>query len=232
MPTLIFAKWSAGIAKSTSSSFLVIIINRFGLLNSYLKILVNIILLFAGFSHLRWLDVFRWSLSDCKSPQVFRTLLSFLADPVDWMVSARFLIYNSSSILIKPLDIVPSVPATSDIPVTLTFHSLFSSLARSKYLSLFSSSYIFTVVRWDGKVRYLAGSLFWWLSLGLIIKPKLGDLFVSENQRQFCASRSSGRILGCVYITCSCSQIYFSYTKPCGPPSPPSGIYRHILFLH
>ena len=44
-------------------------------------IIIIIITLFASFSHQRYLVVFQWNLSDCKSPQVFRTLLSILLDP-------------------------------------------------------------------------------------------------------------------------------------------------------
>ena len=83
--------------------------------------------------------VSRWSLSDSKSPQVFRTLLSILADlsnAVHWMVSTHPPISNS----FKPLGIVPSAPITIGITVTFMFHSFFSSLAKSKYLSLLSLS--------------------------------------------------------------------------------------------
>ena len=43
--------------------------------------------------------VFHWSLSDSKSPQVFKTLLSILADlnnAIVWTVSTRPLISKSS----------------------------------------------------------------------------------------------------------------------------------------
>ena len=46
----------------------------------------------------------------------------------------------------------------------------FSSQARTLYLSPFSFSFNFySVICWDGKVHYSAGSLFCWLSLRLII---------------------------------------------------------------
>ena len=66
------------------------------------------------------------SLSDCKSPQVSRTLLSILADlsnAIVWMVSS--LITRSSSLCTNPLVIVPSAPITSGIIVTFIFHSFF-----------------------------------------------------------------------------------------------------------
>ena len=40
---------------------------------------------------------------------------------------------------------VPSAPITIDITVTFMLHSFFSSLAKSKYLSLFSLSFSFTL---------------------------------------------------------------------------------------
>ena len=89
---------------------------------------------------------FHWSLNDSKFPQVSWTLLSILAElnSVVWMVSARPPISNSSSPLTNLWEFVPSVEITIAITVTLMFHSLFSSLARSKYLFLFSFSLIFT----------------------------------------------------------------------------------------
>ena len=83
-------------------------------------------------------------LSYNKSPQVSRTFLSILAElnnAVVWMVSAHSPISNSSSSFTKPLRIVPSAPIT--IGITITFHYFFSSLARSKYLPLFSFCLIF-----------------------------------------------------------------------------------------
>ena len=92
--------------------------------------------------------VFHKSLSDCKSPQVFRTLLSILADinnVVIWMVSSHLLISKSSSPFINPLVTVPRAPVKIGINVSFMFHSFFSSLVRSKYLSFFSLSFNFTL---------------------------------------------------------------------------------------
>ena len=80
--------------------------------------------------------VFQWSLSDSKSPQGSRTLLSILAvlNNVEvWMVSTR---PPASSHFNNPLVTAPKAPITIAIIVTFTFHNFFRSLARSRYLSL------------------------------------------------------------------------------------------------
>ena len=90
--------------------------------------------------------VFRWSLCDSKFPQVSRTLLSILAvlnSAVVWVVSTRPPTSKSSSPFSNPLVTVPNAPITIGIIVTHMFHSFFDSLARSRYLSLFSHSFSF-----------------------------------------------------------------------------------------
>ena len=100
-----------------------------------------------SFSHQRHLMVFHWSLSDSKSPQVSRTLLSILAvfnNAVVWMVSTQSLTSKSSRPFNNPLVTVPKAPITIGIIVTFMFHNFFfNSLARSRYLSLFSHSFSF-----------------------------------------------------------------------------------------
>ena len=69
--------------------------------------------------------VFQGSLSDNKSPQVLRTLLSIMANldnAIVWMVSTRPLISKSSSPFTQALWIVPSAPITTDITVTFMLH--------------------------------------------------------------------------------------------------------------
>ena len=89
--------------------------------------------------------VFHWTLSDCTSPQVsFYSILVDLSNAVVWMVLVLPMISSSSSTFSKPLGTVLSTPATIDMVVTFMFYNVFSSLARSKYLSLFLFSLIFT----------------------------------------------------------------------------------------
>ena len=86
---------------------------------------------------------FRWSLSDGKSPQVSRTLLSILAvlnNAVVWMVSTCPLISKSSSPFNNTFS---KAPIPIGIIVTFMFHSFFNSRARSRYLSFFSLSVLF-----------------------------------------------------------------------------------------
>ena len=127
--------------------------------------------------------VFHWSLSDNKSPQVSRTLLSILAvlnNAVVWMVSTCPPTSKSSSPFINPFVTVPNAPITIGIIVTCMFHSFFNSVARSRYLSFFSHSFSF--ILWSaGTVKStILQVLFFccWLLLSLVFWPGLGDPFV------------------------------------------------------
>ena len=99
-----------------------------------------------SFSHQRKLMVFRLRVSDSKSPQVSRTLQSILSvfnNAVVWVVSTQAPTFKSSGPFNNPLVTVPNAPITISIIVTFMFHSFFNSLARSRYLSLFSHSFNF-----------------------------------------------------------------------------------------
>ena len=79
--------------------------------------------------------VFHWSLSDTKSSQDSRTLLSILAvlnNLVVWMVFTRPPTSKSSSVFNNPLLTVPNTPIKIGIIGTSMFHSFFKSLARWK----------------------------------------------------------------------------------------------------
>ena len=96
------------------------------------------------------LMVFNWSLSDSKSPQVSKTLLSNLAvfnNTVVWMVSTLPLLSRSSSPCCNPLVTVPSVPVT--IWHHRHFHVLLflSSLARSRYYYYYYYHYYYSLIR-------------------------------------------------------------------------------------
>ena len=162
-----------------------------------------LLILFVRFPHQRLPMVFHWSLSDNKSLQVSRTLLSILVDlnkSVVWVVFARPLISKSSSPFAKRLGIVSRAPIITAITVIFIFYSFFCSLAGFKNLSLsFFSLNFLSVVHPDGKVHYSAGCFCWWLSLGLVVWPWLSDLFVFLTHRKFCASHSLERFQCCAF---------------------------------
>ena len=90
--------------------------------------------------------VLHWILSDGKSPQVSRTLLSILAvlnKVVVWMVVTRSPTSKSFSPFSNPLVTVLNAPIIIGTIATLMFHSFFTCLARSRYLSFFSYSFSF-----------------------------------------------------------------------------------------
>ena len=93
------------------------------------------------------LEIFQWSLHDSKSAQASRTFLSILADLNNAMVCTVLslsLIFKSTSLFPKLLGTVPSVPITIGISNIFMCHIFFSSLARSKCLSIFSLPFSFT----------------------------------------------------------------------------------------
>ena len=116
----------------------------------FLIIIIIIIYSLEFFSYQRYMMVFQWRLSDSKSPQVSRTLLSILAvlnNVVVWMVSAHPPTSKSSSRFSTSLVSVPNAPITMAIIVTCMFHRFFfNSLARSRYLSFFSHSFSFILL--------------------------------------------------------------------------------------
>ena len=72
---------------------------------------------------------FHWSLSNSKSPQVSRTLLSIQADlnlAVIWIVSYLPLIFNSPILLPKLLRTIPS--ALTRVGITVIFMSLLNKV--------------------------------------------------------------------------------------------------------
>ena len=86
------------------------------------------------------------NLSDSKSPQVSRTrlrILAVLSNVVIWIVSTRPPTPKSSRAFYNHLVIVPKTSITIGTIVTFMFHSFFSYLTRSRYLSFFAHSFRF-----------------------------------------------------------------------------------------
>ena len=129
---------------------------------------------------------FHWSLSDRKSSQVSRTLLSILAvfnNAVVWMVSTRPPTPQSSSPFSNPLVTVPNAPITSDIIVPFMFYSFFQFPCKVEVLILlFSFFQFYSVVSRGSKVDNFASSPF----LLIIIRSSL----LAEIRRSVCMSKS------------------------------------------
>ena len=132
------------------------------------------------FLHLR-----NWRLSDIKSPQVFRTLLSILAvlnNVIVWMVSTWQPTSKSSRPFNDPLGTVAKAPITIGIIVTFMFFQFSSNV--EVLISLFTSFQFYSEVSRDSKVDNFAGFLwvffflvFCWLLWGLVFWPILGHPF-------------------------------------------------------
>ena len=94
------------------------------LLNSGADVMCSSIIVFVSynsfesFSHQRYLMVFHWSVSGSKSPQIYKTLRSILADlnAVVWMVYSCPLISKSSNLGINPLLTVLNTPIKLESP--------------------------------------------------------------------------------------------------------------------
>ena len=87
--------------------------------------------------------VFHKSLSVLRFPGLFSVFWQISSI---WMVSTHPLISNSSGPFTKSLGIAPNTPTTIDSIVTLMFDSFLSSLARSKYFSIFPLSQMYPFV--------------------------------------------------------------------------------------
>ena len=159
--------------------------------------------------------VFHWSLSDSKSPQVSRTLLSILAalnNAVVWMVSTRPPTSKSSSPFSNPLVAVPNAPITISIIVTCMFHSFFQFSSKVKVLIiLFTFFQFYSVVSRNSKVDYFASSL---LLLLIIIKSGLlagirWSVCMLKSHRSLCVGFSWRGAGLCIYHLLLWSNLNF-----------------------
>ena len=124
-----------------------------------------------------------------QTNQVSRIFLSILVDlnnVVVQLVTILPLISSSSSLFTWPLRIIPSMPTKFIITITLMFHSFFSPLARSKYLSIFSLSFIFHfVVCQDSKIHWTAISFFLLINTRSGLQVRIRFSFIPQNPREF-----------------------------------------------
>ena len=136
---------------------------------------------------------------------ISRTLLSILAvlnNSVVWMVSYRPPASKSTRPFNSPLVTVPNAPITIGIIVTLMFHSIFNSLARSRYLSFFSYSFSFIQCSLGTAKSTILQILF--LVLLIIIRSGLlaeirWSVCMSKSHRSLCVSFSSTDDGLCIY---------------------------------
>ena len=163
--------------------------------------------------------VFHWSLSDSKSPQVSRTLLSILAvfsNAVVWMVSTRPPTSKSSRPFNNPLVTVPKAPITIGIIVNFMFHSFFNSLARSRYLSLILDSFSFILLsaRTAKSTTLQIFFFFFFFFLLIIIRSGLRaeirwSVCISKSHWNFCVSFSRTGAGLCIYHLSAWSDFNF-----------------------
>ena len=107
--------------------------------------------------------IFHLILSDRKSHQVSRTLLSILTvlnNAVLWMVSTRLPTSESSSPFNNPPVTVPKAPITIGIIVKFMFQFFQFSSKAKLFILLFPFFQFYSVVSQDSKVNNFANSLF------------------------------------------------------------------------
>ena len=162
--------------------------------------------------------VFHWRLSDSKSPQVSRTLLSILAvfdNAVVWMVSTQPPTSKSSRHFNNPLVTVPKAPITIGIIVTFMFRGFFNSLARSMYLSLFSHSFSFILwLAGTAKSAILHIFFFFFFLMLIIIRSDLlaeirWSVCILKSHRTLCVSFSRTGAGLCRYHLLAWSNLNF-----------------------
>ena len=108
-----------------------------------------------------FIPIFNYNPTESKLPQFSRTFLCILAgfsSAMVWMVLIFLLISSSLSFVFRPLGIVLRALSTTGIGIIFMFHSFFSSLARSKYLSLLFSLHFHFMVHCNSKFHELTNS--------------------------------------------------------------------------
>ena len=143
-----------------------------------------------------------WVTSVLKSPGLFSSILADFIYAEVWMVTPHPLISKSSSPFNNPLVTVPKAPITIGIIVNFMFYSFFNSLARSRYLSLISHSFNFTL--WSAGIakstilQVLSFFFFFFFFLLLLIIMRSGlldeiwwSVRISKCQRSLCVRISA-----------------------------------------
>ena len=168
--------------------------------------------------------VFHWSLSDSKSPQVFRTLLSILADLNNaevWRLSALSLISNSTSPLTKPPWIVPSAPITIGITATFMFHN-FLVLWQAPSTCLSFRFLLFSICGQPGRQNPLIDRFFFFFFLFTIttaghLAGIRWTVCMLKSQRIWCVSFSVTDSGLCIHHLVEWSNFNFLHNSPYSP---------------
>ena len=160
--------------------------------------------------------VFQWRLSDSKSPQVSRTLLSILAvfnNAVVSMVSSCLPTSKSSRPFNNPLVTVPKAKNHNwynchrHVPLFFQFSSKIKVL-----ISLFTFFQFYSVVSWDSKVDNFAGFLFLLLLIiirsGLLAEIRWSVCMSMSNRSLFVSFSRTGAGL-CIYHLLAWSNLNF-----------------------
>ena len=135
-----------------------------------------------------------------KSPGLVSGSWPFLA-MLSFGESTRPPTSKSSRPFNKHLVIIPKAPITIGTIVTFMFHSFFNFLARSRYLSFFSYSFIY--ILWSaGTAKSTMPFFFSWSLWGLVFWPRLDDQFVCSSPIGVYACHFLGQVLGCAYTIC------------------------------
>ena len=155
---------------------------------------------------------FHWRLSDTKSPQVSRTLLSFLAvfnNTLVWMVSTRPPTSWSSRPFNNPLVTVPKAPITIGIIVTFMFHSFFQFSSKVEVLISFHIlSVLFCGQPGQQSRQFLFFFLFIIISSGLLAEIRWSFVCQSPIGVLWVSFSRTGDGL-CIYHSLALSNINF-----------------------
>ena len=153
--------------------------------------------------------VFLGGISASKSPQVSRTFLSIMAD-LNNRWSPLLLSFPNLPVLVHLADCFRcTIYNWYHRHLHVSF--FFISQARSRYLSLFSLSYSFSLgSAGTAKSTIRQVIFFCWLSLGLVVWPRSGDPSVTHNPWKLCMFHSPGGIVSFGYTTCSYGWVELS----------------------
>ena len=144
--------------------------------------------------------VFHWSLNGSKTPGLVL---------IYWPISTMLYFGWPPLVILFPSPLVP-VPnfwwiyqawllQLASLPLSCYFHRFFFqfSCKVQVFIFLFILLQFYSDVNQKSKVHYSAGSPFFFfflLSLDLVVWPRLGDPFVSQNTKEFCACHFLGQI--------------------------------------